>query len=91
MFKIATLIFTAFLVSGCFDETPQEQKALYNAWVKAYACSSANLTQSEWQLLRDSYLLPGQEAHEAKVAAQNAAAMSGLAVGMSAGVAASKR
>lgn len=77
---LAVSCIALFGLTGC--ESKQDQLALYNAWCKLNKRN--DITLSEWQMLRENYMLPGGEAKRAADAANTAAAMSGAAMGMSA-------
>lgn len=76
---IATII-ACVLLAGC--ETRDDRAQLYNAWCKLV--HRDDITFDEWCRLRDNYLLPGQDTQRAVNAANNAAAISAAAMGMSA-------
>ena len=46
----------ALLLAGC--ESAEKQALLYRAWCKTHECKQ--LSQAEWQALREEHLLPGQ-------------------------------
>lgn len=80
--NITTLgIALTLLVLTCC-ESRQDREALYNAWCKFYGRSDISL--SEWQMLRENYMLPGGEAKRAADNAAATTAMSAAAIGISA-------
>lgn len=83
---LALALCSAFLFAGC--ESRQEQAQLYAAWCKLY--NRHDITITEWQMLRENYMLPGGDVKRAVDAADTAAAMAGVAAGMAAASAGSK-
>lgn len=61
-------------------ESPGEVAALYGAWCRANP--QVQISQSDWELLRDKELLPGQVPSSSSGSASMAA---GVAVGIAAG------
>lgn len=53
---VLSALFGAVLLAGC--ESDEKRALLYGAWCKTNDCGE--LTQKEWQALREQYLLPGQ-------------------------------
>lgn len=63
-------------------ESNEERREIYGAWCKLYRRN--DITIEEWQMLRKNYLLPGMNEKAAIDAANSAAALSGVAIGLSA-------
>ena len=72
----------ALLLTGC--ESDQKQALLYGAWCKTHECKQ--LSQAEWQALRQEHLLPGQPADTS-----GDAVMAGVIAGSIAGSSSSGR
>ena len=66
--------------SSCTKE--KDQVELYNAWCKLQKRN--DVTYHEWTILRENYLLEGQNVEKAVNAANTAAALSGAALGAAA-------
>lgn len=77
---ILGIALTLLVLTGC--ESRQDREALYNAWCKFYGRSDISL--SEWQMLRENYMLPGRRGQKGRRNAETATAMSAAAIGISA-------
>ena len=82
MNKLFALLAITQLILGC-GESSEREAMLYNAWIKAHP--KYNISQEEWQGLREEYLLPGQSIPCDDSGDVAIGAMMGLTSGMAAG------
>lgn len=72
----------AAMLAGC-GEKPEKTAMLYSAWMKTHP--GHQITQLEWQALRDEYMLPGQTLPNTDSEDIAIGVAAGTAMGMSAG------
>ena len=79
--KLGLALVCIGFLAGC--ESRQHQQEVYSAWCK-YA-KRTDLSLTEWQLLREEYLLPGGDAKRGAddAAAANAVAASAISISAS--------
>ncbi|NBZ96871.1 MAG: hypothetical protein EBR40_10675 [Proteobacteria bacterium] len=75
-----TALSICLIVTGC--ESHQESQAIYDAWCRMNR--RTDLSFSDWSILRNHDMLPGQAEQKAIKEAQAAQMMSAAAIGVSA-------
>jgi uncharacterized protein YcfL len=80
MRKIFLIAVIALLMAGCGD-SDERKTLLFNAWMKTHP--GFNISQEEWQALRERKMLPGQANSTDNNVALGAAL--GVAAGMAIG------